>query len=309
MAKSTEFHWVTVNRDHTPEIPKRLNVSAYPSLLVLGANEENVHRFQSYMKADELLAELADGTRRWELFANGEAWDAPRPRAPALTGAVSVRTFAAPAANVPAGMFSLGGALWIAHMGELHRLDAETNSSVARFELPRSALDVATDGTHIYALESGWTAGKPIHVIDPADGSTVRTITTAANATQRAHGAKGIAFHDGRLLVLEGMHGRIHELDPDTGDVRSTIQSPERWLTSLASDGEHLVTGSREALLWLDATTGEVVRRLEVAYPLRSVGVHDGAVHVMEQPVFGFDRAHRRVQVWPTETLVYRLGR
>ena len=35
VAKSREFHWVTVDRDATPQIPKRLNVSAYPSLLVL----------------------------------------------------------------------------------------------------------------------------------------------------------------------------------------------------------------------------------------------------------------------------------
>ena len=61
MASSRQFVWVTVNRDRTPDIPKQYAVSAYPTLLTVGPNNEKIHRFQSFQKPPEFLASLNIG--------------------------------------------------------------------------------------------------------------------------------------------------------------------------------------------------------------------------------------------------------
>ena len=60
VARSKRFVWLLVNRDRTPEVPKRFNVSAYPTLLTLGDGLEKIHRFQGFRKAAEVLAELGE---------------------------------------------------------------------------------------------------------------------------------------------------------------------------------------------------------------------------------------------------------
>ena len=42
-------------------------------------------------------------------------------------------------------------------------------------------------------------------------------------------------------------------------------------------------------------------------YPLRAIHYHQGIYWLMEQPVFGYNTAHERVRIWPTETLIYRV--
>ena len=34
---------------------------------------------------------------------------------------------------------------------------------------------------------------------------------------------------------------------------------------------------------------------------------HDGALYLMEQPVFGHDKEHKRIRVWPRKTVIYKL--
>jgi hypothetical protein len=69
------------------------------------------------------------------------------------------------------------------------------------------------------------------------------------------------------------------------------------------------VAGSRTAIFWIDPESGKVVRKLPVNYQIRSVEAHDGVIYVMEQPVFGYDKEHRRIQVWPrpNQTVLYKL--
>ncbi len=307
VAKSKDFVWLLVNRDRTPEIPKRFNVSAYPTLLTLGRKFEKIDRFQGFRKAEEFLGDLDRALARWAKYRKGEEWDTPDPRPATLCDKARVETIAAPSDGVPAGLTMLGKHLWIGQLGKLYRVDPASGEVQVTYDLHRSVLDLCTDGKLLYAMESGWTAGKPIHVIDPADGKTVRQIVTAANREIKSHGAKGIAWRSGKLYVLEGARGRIHEIDPQTGNVTRRIQTPGVWLAGLDVDGDQFVTGSRDHLYHFDVETGELAAWLAVNYRLRSVAAHAGTLYLMEQPIFGFDKQHQRVQVWPKKTVVYRL--
>ncbi len=304
---SRKFHWVTINRDETPEICEYFNVSAYPSLITIGESKEKVHRFSGYCLPDEFKPKLHDALRRYDLYKAGEEWDEPEPRPARITddAGVTIETFKAPGEEVPAGFALLGDSMWIAQMGSLHECDLQ--GRVKRtLPLDDSVLDICTDGEHLYAMTSGWTAGHPIYVIDPATGQTTRSIITEANKANQSYGAKGVEFIDGNVWVLEGMNGRLHRIDPATGDITRTIQTAERWLTGLAWDGTHFICGSKDRVLFFD-DAGTRVKSIAVNYPLRSVGWRDGALLLMEQPVFDYNTKHERIRLWPRETLVYRL--
>lgn len=308
---SRAFHWVKVNRDETPEVPPRFSVSAFPSLITLGDHQEKVHRFSGYMLPEPFKAQLADALRRYDLYRAGQEWDIPDPRPAQICDApnVTIESFKAPSEEVPAGFAFIGDAMWIAHMGSLFECDA-AGKMRRTFPLDGSVLDICTDGQRLYAMTGGWTAGQPIYVIDPATGETARSIIMEANKENRSHGAKGIEFIDGRLYVLEGMGGVIREVDPETGEVLSSIQTSERWITGLAFDGTNFITGGRDRLFFIDRQ-GATVSSTPVNYPLRSVGWRKdgagGAVYLMEQPIFDFDAQHQRIRLWPKEMLVYQL--
>ena len=307
MALSRKFHWVLVNRDRTPDIPKRFSVSAYPSLITLGKNREKVHRFQGYKTPGEFKKRLEDALRRHDLYLEGKEWDTPDERPATICNEGTVESFPAPAEDVPSGITLLGEKIWIAQGGKLYAVDPKDGKAAEPLALPESVRALCTDGTRLFAMEYGWTAGKPIHVLDPATGKATRAIVTEANKKNRSMGAAGIAWRDGKLYVLAGMRGLIHEIDPETGRVTRTIDTGVRWLSALAFDGRRFIAGSRKALYFLDPQSGQVTRTIAVNYPLRALAARDGSVYLMEQPVFGHNKDHKRIQVWPKKTLVYKL--
>ncbi len=311
---SRSFHWVTINRDVTPELCERFNMSAYPSLITFGNDLEKVDRFSSYMLPEEFKENLRDALRRYDLYKAGQEWDDPEPRPNRITDddGVTIETFKAPAEEVPAGFAFLGDSMWIAQMGSLFECDLQ--GKVKRtFSLDGSVLDICTDGTNLYAMTSGWTAGLPIYVIDPATGKTLRSIVTESNKANKSYGAKGIEFINGSLCVLEGMNGIIHTVDPQSGVITRTLKTQDTWLTGLAWDGQHYICGSKDRLSFYD-DTGARVKSIAVNYPLRSVGWRSGgekgagAAYVMEQPIFDFGKQNERIRLWPTETRVYELS-
>lgn len=310
---SRRFHWVKINRDVTPELCEQFNMSAYPSLITLGDNLEKIHRFSSYMLPDEFKPRLLDALRRYDLYKAGEEWDDPEPRPARFTSDESFTTeqFDAPSEEVPAGFALLNGSMWIAQNGTL--FECELSGKVKRsLPIDNSVLDICTDGAVIYAMTGGWTAGLPIFVIDPATGRTLRSIVTESNKANKSYGAKGIAFVNGDLCVLEGMKGVIHSIDPGTGVITRTLQTQQRWLTGLAWDGTHYISGSKDHIYFFDEN-GSAVRSIAVNYPVRSVGWLAGAdaapdtLFAMEQPIFDYGKRHERLRLWPRKMVVYRL--
>ncbi|MGQ0614164.1 MAG: prolyl oligopeptidase family serine peptidase, partial [Planctomycetaceae bacterium] len=200
------------------------------------------------------------------------------------------------------------GRLYLAQGGTLFRVDPRTGAAEGSFALPANVIDLCSDGTSLYACEYGWTAGAPIHRIDPSTGVVAQLIVTEANKADRSLGAKGIAWRAGRLYVLEGMQGRIHEVDPASGAVTRALETGATWLAGLDFDGRRFVAGSRDAILRLDGETGKVVERIAVHYPVRSLAAGPAGIYVLEQPVFDFGVRHETIRLWPKTTLVHLLG-
>ena len=297
--------WVTVDRDKHPDLVKRFNVSAYPTLLAIGDQGEKVHRFEGFQKPEAFMAELGEALRRDALYRKGEEWDRVEERPAMVCDGAKVATFPAPSEDVPGGLAVLGDQAWVIQAGGLHRLDRATLKASRTLPIEGLFTDLCSDGKLLYALPYSWTSGDPILVIDPATGETLRSLPIPDDRKQRYSGAKGIAWRSGKLHVLEGMSGLLHEVDPATGKISRTLKLKVNALSGLAFDGRHLVTAGRSEVLWLDPGTGEIVRRLPVHYPLRCVEAEGNLLYLMEQPVSGFDRTHQRVRVWPRSMLVH----
>ena len=307
-AASRRFHWVTVDRDTTPDIARYFNVSAYPSLIAIGAEREKVYRWSGYQRPEPFLDQLAEARRRFALYRRGEPWDVPDPRPVAVLDEGTIRTWPAPSEKVPSALVVLGDDLWVAQTGTLYRLDLVGGALRDSLDLnaltgTSSVRGPATDGRFLYAMQYGWTAGLPTFVIDPVAGRVVREIVTEEMKVNRYYGAHALTWAEGLLWVLHTR--KISAVDPATGDIVREIEPEETGFGGLTWNGEHLVVAGREALAWVDPVSGAIVRRLTANYPLRAVTWHEGTYYLMEQPVFGYNTSHERIRVWPERTLIY----
>jgi hypothetical protein len=263
--------WVEVNRDRTPEIPKRFHVSAYPSLLVLGYESENVHRFSGFKKPSEFLPELEQGLRRFASYRRGEEWDKKAPRPSAIVEGMKVTTLPAPSEELPSGIARAGEVLWVAQRKTLSALDAATGAVQRSIELPGAVNGLCSDGKRLYAVEYGWSKGDPIHVLDARTGESLGRITTDANRANKGSSAFGIAAHGGLLHVLSA--GDIVTIDPKDGVEQRRIKTTQ------------------------------------TCDPVRALACDEQGWWLMEQPVMGFDRKHAPVRLWPERTVVHRVTR
>lgn len=115
----------------------------------------------------------------------------------------------------------------------------------------------AFDGKYIYQ-----TAESRIQKIDPATGKVVKTIPAPGNGND-----SGLTWAEGSLWVGEYRARKIHQIDPDTGEIRRSIES-NRFVTGVTwADGElwHATwEGDESELRRINANSGEVLERIEM---------------------------------------------
>jgi streptogramin lyase len=153
---------------------------------------------------------------------------------------------------------------------------------------------VTYDGRHVW-----FAAGDELIALDPASGSTLRSIAVTANAgtafdgqhlfqiagdriekidpktgrviatvpAPRGGGNSGLTWAEGTLWVGQYRDRKIHQVDPETGAILRTIES-NRFVTGVTwVEGElwHATwEGDESDLRRVDPRTGEVLERLEL---------------------------------------------
>ena len=152
---------------------------------------------------------------------------------------------------------------------------------------------VTYDGQHVW-----FAAGDTLHALDPASGTTVRSIApppmqgrpSMANTCssspriasrrsirrpaacsppfqRRAGSDSGLAWAEGTLWVGQYRERKIHQVDPGTGAILRTIES-NRFVTGVTwVDGElwhGTWEGDESDIRRVDPRTGEVLERLEM---------------------------------------------
>ena len=149
-----------------------------------------------------------------------------------------------------------GQHVWFASGDKLNALDPASGKTLRSIDVAAHA-GTAFDGRHFYQL-----AEDRIQKIEPESGRVVSTIPAPGGG-----GDSGLAWAEGSLWVGQYRSRKIHQIDPDTGDILRTIES-NRFVTGVTwVDGElwHATwEGDESELRRIDPGTGEVVESLEM---------------------------------------------
>jgi glutamine cyclotransferase len=149
-----------------------------------------------------------------------------------------------------------GQHVWFASGDKLNALDPATGKTVGAIDVASHA-GTAFDGQHLFQI-----AEDRIQKIDPKSGRVVATIPAPGGGAD-----SGLAWAEGSLWVGQYRDRKIHQIDPQTGAIRRTIES-NRFVTGVTwVDGElwhATLEGEQCDVRHVDPNTGEVLERLEM---------------------------------------------
>lgn len=149
-----------------------------------------------------------------------------------------------------------GERIWFASGDKLNAVDPASGKTQRSIDVAAHA-GTAFDGKHLFQI-----AEDRIQKIDPATGRVLATIPAPGEG-----GNSGLTWAEGSLWVGEYRARKIHQIDPETGAVRRTIES-KRFVTGVTwADGE-LWHGTwedeRSDLRRVDPESGEVLEQLDM---------------------------------------------
>ena len=149
-----------------------------------------------------------------------------------------------------------GQRVWAATGASLVAFDPENGEPTAALARACDA-GTAFDGTYLYQI-----AEARIDKINPATGDVVASIPAPGHG-----GDSGLTWAEGSLWVGQYRDRKIHQIDPETGAVRRTIET-SRFVTGVTwADGE-LWHGTwedeRSDLRRIDPASGEVLEQLDM---------------------------------------------
>jgi hypothetical protein len=334
-----KFNCVVVDRDVTPELPKKFSVSAYPSMLILSPKEENIFRWSGYAETEPYLQQMKTALVRFEFYRSGKEWDALETRPAGISNSGVSTAFDAPIDDRLSGLCFAGGALWCLHKDTLFALEQSTGKTRRTLAVRGKDLyvDLASDGAFLYLLPYGWTAGQGILRFNLKSGEWGPAIETAANKSNKVYGARGIAVRGGSLFVSS--HLGIQKVNADTGEAGAPMKVQLEGyrifaVGGLDFDGADLVAAGTvekvklgadgkpednwygldkerprlSVILRIDPQTGSVRSFEPLNYPVNSIACADGVFWLAEQPEMGFDRRNQPVRLHPKKMAIHRLA-
>lgn len=149
-----------------------------------------------------------------------------------------------------------GERVWFATGDKLNALDPDTGGVVRTIEVAADA-GTAFDGRYLFQI-----AEDRIQKIDPLSGRVIATIPSPGGGRD-----SGLAYAEGALWVGEYRARKIHQIDPETGDIIRSIAS-DRFVTGVTwSDGGlwHATwEGDDSDIRRIDPATGTVLERIEM---------------------------------------------
>jgi glutamine cyclotransferase len=149
-----------------------------------------------------------------------------------------------------------GHHVWAATGAKLIAFDPESGEPTRTLACASDA-GTAFDGTHLYQI-----AEQRIDKIDPATGKVLASIPAPGHGYD-----SGLTWAEGSLWVGQYRDRKIHQIDPETGTVKRTIES-NRFVTGVTwVDGElwhGTWEGDESGLCRVDPESGNVLERLEM---------------------------------------------
>lgn len=149
-----------------------------------------------------------------------------------------------------------GSLAWVATGTHLQSFEPATGKLGERLPAASDA-GTAFDGKHFFQITAG--------VIQKLDAKTGRVLSTIPAPGKGRD--SGLAWAEGMLWVGQHRDRKIYGIDPETGEIRRTIES-DRFVTGVSwVDGElwhGTWEGEESELRRVEPTTGEVLERIEM---------------------------------------------
>ncbi|MDD5034087.1 MAG: hypothetical protein PHE55_04950 [Methylococcaceae bacterium] len=149
-----------------------------------------------------------------------------------------------------------GQHVWAANGTRLVAFDPESGELMRTLDRVCDA-GTAFDGTYLYQI-----AEARIDKIDPATGDVVASISAPGHGRD-----SGLTWAEGSLWVGQYRDRKIHQIDPETGAIRRTIES-NRFVTGVTwVDGElwhGTWEGDESDIRRIDPHSGALLERLEM---------------------------------------------
>jgi len=181
----------------------------------------------------------------------------PKTRRPPASKAEIVREYGPfPDADNVAGVTYDGKRAWFAAGTHLQSFDPATGQAGERLPVAADA-GTAFDGRHLFQI-----TGNVIQKIDAKSGRLLGTIPAPGQGRD-----SGLTWAEGMLWVGQYRDRKILGIDPETGEVRRTIES-DRFVTGVTwVDGElwHGVWEDEQSeLRRVEPATGQLLERIEM---------------------------------------------
>ena len=161
-----------------------------------------------------------------------------------------------PGADRVHGVSFDGERVWFASGDKLNAFDPATGQPLRSIDVTAHA-GTAFDGKHLFQI-----AEDRIQKIDPATGRVLSTIPAPGAGRD-----SGLAWAEGTLWVGQYRDRKIHQINPDTGEILRTIDS-NRFVTGVTwLDGElwHATLEDEESeLRHVDPRSGEVLEAVDM---------------------------------------------
>jgi glutamine cyclotransferase len=149
-----------------------------------------------------------------------------------------------------------GKNVWFAAGDKLQAFDPESGKILRTIDVPAHA-GTAFDGEHLFQL-----AEDRIQKIDARTGRVLATIPAPGGGRD-----SGLTWAEGTLWVGEYRERKIHQVDPETGEILRTIES-ERFVTGVTWVDDELWHGTWQGdesdLRRIDPRTGETLETLDM---------------------------------------------
>lgn len=149
-----------------------------------------------------------------------------------------------------------GARVWFASDDRLNVLDPTNGHTLRAIDVAADA-GTAYDGKHLYQIAKG-----AIQTIDPDTGSVLASVPVPGGEN-----ASGLAWAEGFLWVGDYGGGKIHQLDPGTGEVIRSIEST-RFVTGVTWVDGDLWHGAwddgKSEIRRIDHRTGETLEVLDM---------------------------------------------
>jgi hypothetical protein len=163
-----------------------------------------------------------------------------------------------------------GSCVWAAAGDRLVAIDPASGKSARSLDCACDA-GTAFDGTYLHQI-----AEARIDKIDPATGKVVASIPAPGSGTD-----SGLTWAEGSLWVGQYRDRKIHQIDPETGAIKRTIES-NRFVTGVTwVDGElwhGTWEGDESEIRRISPESGAVLERLQMPEGLMVSGLEaDGS--------------------------------